>query len=199
MFVPQFKSLFDNEDMELSIVESMGLKVQYNTRRLIADDSKELLHRLVIQYKVNQARLQELDEELSYLEDELNSITKIPSQQTNQNFFRTKTCSFFEESSASWPGWHSRTIKQFASENKLNHARHMDRSNIFDKLKRFLGSIAFLRYSHNNLDDKLKQEEKGIAKNNVQRSNPEISGRLSVPFNPDLNKMNSEGFVRKSY
>ncbi|XP_030767211.1 gamma-aminobutyric acid type B receptor subunit 2 [Sitophilus oryzae] len=195
MFVPKLKSIFCKVDEEVNIMQTMGLKVEYNTRRFIADDSKEALNRLEIQNRVYKARLEDLDKEIAYLEDLLKNYSSSDLNKAHTEIFHvTADLNYFRIPRSSWPTWDNRTsIKQFSSEHKLNNVKISEKLNILGKLKRLFGSITSLG------NNKIDSRQEGSRENEVLRSNPEIFSRLYVPVNQDFGGISSEACVRKSY
>ncbi|XP_050299269.1 gamma-aminobutyric acid type B receptor subunit 2-like isoform X3 [Anthonomus grandis grandis] len=167
LFVPKIKSTFGSVDHELSIMESMGLKIQYNTRRFILDDPKELLCRLEIQNKAYKSELESLDREICRLESILDGSDP-SSSNTMQTFPEVY---YLEVPRASWPIWHSQSIKTFSSDSNVKSV------NFFGKFKKFFGSLASLQYGYSSFDAK----QMGIGKD-IPKSNPEISDKFLVPY-----------------
>ncbi|RZB39861.1 gamma-aminobutyric acid type B receptor subunit 2, partial [Asbolus verrucosus] len=68
LFFPKLKSVFGRPHCQDPIMQSMGLKIEYNTRRFINNDPKEQILRLEIQNKVYKCELAALDLEIARLE-----------------------------------------------------------------------------------------------------------------------------------
>lgn len=153
LFLPKLKSVLGRTDGENAIAQSMGLKVECNTRRLIFDDQRELLHRMEIQNAVYKNEIELLDKEIARLEELLasssSSKSAISEPFTISNGSIFLPVPFFTPSRASWPSTtKTSTIpKCFLSDNKLNRPNEYfcETTNIFSKFKRFFGSIPTLR------------------------------------------------------
>lgn len=74
LFLPKLKGHVDGDD---PVMQSMGLKYEYNTRRLVTDDTaRELVYRVQVQNKVYKCELEALEEEIARLEQLLESPKK---------------------------------------------------------------------------------------------------------------------------
>lgn len=187
MFLPKLKSLLKEPDE--GVMESMGLKLQSNTRRFINEDPKEIMFRLEIQNKVFRAELEALDKEIARLEEmlEVSNSNSIRSANVKQIFPEVH---YLDVPRASWPIWQNQTIKPFSSDNKLNHSKSREKENFFGKLKRFFDSLASLNQSYNNLEQKINNRN-----SDTPRSNPEISDLVTcskyLPKNKSANSVHS--------
>lgn len=79
LFLPKLKSVFGRQQTQDPIMQSMGLKIEYNTRRFINNDPKEQIFRLEIQNKVFTCELNALEQEISRLENLLKCDAKKPN------------------------------------------------------------------------------------------------------------------------
>lgn len=79
LFLPKLKSVFGRQQTQDPIMQSMGLKIEYNTRRFINNDPKEQIFRLEIQNKVFNCELNALEQEISRLENLLKCDVKKPN------------------------------------------------------------------------------------------------------------------------
>ncbi|KAK4887533.1 hypothetical protein RN001_003804 [Aquatica leii] len=151
LFVPKFRAVFGRIDDENAIVQSMGLKIESNTRRFMLEDHRELLYRMEVQNKVYKNEIKTLDKEIARLEEILKSSTSTTSKSdsvTSDSYTITKGIFLLpipNPSRASWPST-NRTIiqEQFLSENKLDKTSNeviTQKFKIFDRLKSFFGSI----------------------------------------------------------
>ncbi|ERL93353.1 hypothetical protein D910_10645 [Dendroctonus ponderosae] len=181
MLLPRLKSVFAQTDAELSLMESLGLKIQSNTRRFIYDDPKELLSRLEIQNKVYQSRLEFLDREIVRLEEILEHSHPSSNCSSINAIQVIPEIHVLKVPRASWPTWHNQPIKTFSSENRLNNERSGDRTTKFyGKIKKFFGG------SGKTSGEKLQLG-----------SNPEISHL--APCRETVGNINSKSSIRSSY
>ncbi|XP_065340349.1 gamma-aminobutyric acid type B receptor subunit 2 isoform X1 [Cloeon dipterum] len=67
LFVPKIHTIWLHQD-EDPIVESMGLKIECNTRRFVIDETRERYYRVEVQNKVYRRELAALDVEINKLE-----------------------------------------------------------------------------------------------------------------------------------
>lgn len=79
LFLPKLKSVFGRQQTQDPIMQSMGLKIEYNTRRFIINDPKEQIFRLEIQNKVFNCELNALELEISRLENLLKCDVRKPN------------------------------------------------------------------------------------------------------------------------
>ena len=71
----------DNDD---AVIHSMGLKLEYNTRRFLTDDRRELQYRVEVQNRVYRKEMATLDAEIAKLEKMLeNRSSSTSSSQTS--------------------------------------------------------------------------------------------------------------------
>lgn len=195
MFMPNLKSMFGRVDTELSIMQSMGLKIQYNTRRFICEDPKELLCRLEIQNKVYKCELASLDGEIERLEGLLKKSNSTSDKSSAKVVETFPEIHYLNVPRASWPTWQNQPIKAFSSENKLNNEKQ-EKAKLFEKLKKFFGSLTSLQYSYNSLNEK----RISLCVDKIKpRSNPEIFDQILAPCSKNLGKIKSEGCIRTSY
>lgn len=198
LFLPKLKSVFGKIDAVDPIMQSMGLKLECNTRRFISDDPKEVISRLEIQNKVYRYELGLLDKEIARLEELLNSNASYST--ININLIETKAeCYYLKVPSpvvtrASWPnsrGQLGLRKPSFHSDNKLNKEKFFDRFSFLTKLKHIFGSIPSLQVSKEALADLNLYHVKCSTK---PRSNPELQ-----LLNPDIGivKALSENAINK--
>lgn len=148
LFIPKIRAILRRVDIEDPVMQSMGLKIECNTRRLVTNDTKELLYRMEIQNKVYRAELDALDREIARLEA---LLIQYPSSSINSNPHLCEpyviSNSALDQVSfqstinrASWPNYkNTLTIpSRFLSERKLTKNSN---ETFFNKLKRFFGSI----------------------------------------------------------
>lgn len=77
LFLPKLKGVLEHVEGDDPIMQSMGLKYEYNTRRLVTDDTaRELAYRVQVQNKVYKCELEALEAEIARLERLLESPTK---------------------------------------------------------------------------------------------------------------------------
>ncbi|KAL3267204.1 hypothetical protein HHI36_011340, partial [Cryptolaemus montrouzieri] len=147
LFLPQFKMIFGSMQNDDLLMQTMGLKFEYNTRRFIYKDQRELFNRLEIQNRVFKCEIEALDEEIRYLENLLLMPSDSSDNSTSDIYTITKAFQDKPELScgrASWPTSISQSTKgapRFSSENRLNE-HFFDRFRIFGKLKKFFGSLS---------------------------------------------------------
>ncbi|KAB0798802.1 hypothetical protein PPYR_06682 [Photinus pyralis] len=143
LFTPKLRAVLSESDGENSIAQSMGLKIEYNTRRFLIEDHREVLYRIEVQNKVYKTELETLDKEIARLEQLLKSST---ADSTGKDqvckgivFLPVPISSQFR---ASWPSTHSNGFKnQFLSEKELHEPPNEQKLKICDRLKGFFGSI----------------------------------------------------------
>jgi gamma-aminobutyric acid type B receptor len=61
------------------VIHSMGLKMEFNTRRFVIDDRKELQYRVEVQNRVYKKEVAKLDAEISKLEKMLENHSSTSS------------------------------------------------------------------------------------------------------------------------
>lgn len=77
LFLPKLKGVLGHVEGEDPIMQSMGLKYEYNTRRLVTNDTaRELAYRVEVQNKVYKCELEALEAEIARLEQLLESPAK---------------------------------------------------------------------------------------------------------------------------
>ncbi|XP_060531549.1 gamma-aminobutyric acid type B receptor subunit 2 [Cylas formicarius] len=136
LILPKFKSVSDKRDAEEGIMQAMGLKIQSNTRRFIAEDPTEIVWRLEIQNKVHKSRLESLEKEMARLEALLN-----PSFTTASADVHLLSSSHQVNVRASWPTTQGHSLKPFSSEQKLVGEKVSEKLNFVGKLRRIVGSF----------------------------------------------------------
>ncbi|KAF5289126.1 hypothetical protein FQA39_LY15228 [Lamprigera yunnana] len=187
LFLPKFRAVLGRVDSENSIVQSMGLKIESNTRRFMFEDHRELLYRMEVQNKVYKNEIKALDKEISRLEELLKFSTSTTSKSdsvTSDSCTITKGVFLLpiptsNASRASWPSTtKTMTQEQFLSENKLNQLTDQmvtQKFKIFDRLKSFFGSIPSV-WMFSLIQDKQFGTEMVATEDikNKQNSNPEF-------------------------
>lgn len=204
LFLPKLKSVFGKVQTEDPVMQSLGFKIECNTRRFISNDPRELICRLEIQNKVYKCELEALDKEIIRLEELLLYTSTTCSTKSSENMMETAVdCHYLSVpttaiSRASWPTGYERALmkprKDFLSENKLNNEHFFDKFNIFGKLKRIFGSIPSVTVnscSINGQENELVQ----IDGSRKLTSNPEFYSQLITPFNVNLTKAKSEIYI----
>uniref|UniRef100_A0A182P375 G-protein coupled receptors family 3 profile domain-containing protein n=1 Tax=Anopheles epiroticus TaxID=199890 RepID=A0A182P375_9DIPT len=68
LFLPKIKDIFEKGEVYDPIIHSMGLKMEFNTRRFVLDDRRELQFRVEVQNRVYRKELELLDAEINRLE-----------------------------------------------------------------------------------------------------------------------------------
>lgn len=142
-FLPKLKAVLGKIDVEDPLMQSMGLKIQCNTRRLVSDDPKERTYRMEVQNKVYRSELEALDREIFRLEQ---LLSQYPSSSLESNLsgpFIISNSNFLSTSSIS--------KTKSVSERKINE-------NVLGKLKKFVGSIPLMWLNSSET----------LAKNNIQ-------------------------------
>lgn len=79
------------------VIQSMGLKLECNTRRFVTDDRRELQYRVEVQNRVYRKEMANLDAEIAKLERMLEnrSSSTSSSQVSMIPHIKVTTCSFF--------------------------------------------------------------------------------------------------------
>ncbi|CAH0561231.1 unnamed protein product [Brassicogethes aeneus] len=147
LFLPKLKSVFGTMDSVDPIMQSMGLKMESNTRRFITNDPNEIISRLEIQNKVYRYELEALDKEIAALEERINCLNSYSTINIDLSDSKAQ-CYYLKVPSpnvarASWPntrGQLSIHKSGFHSDVKLNKDSFFDRLNIFGRLKHIFGS-----------------------------------------------------------
>lgn len=75
LFLPKLKGVSGRVEGDDPIMQSMGLKYEYNTRRFVTNDTRELTYRVEVQNKVYKCELEALEAEIARLEQLLESPT----------------------------------------------------------------------------------------------------------------------------
>lgn len=139
LFVPKMRAVLRRIDVEEDpVVQSMGLRVECNTRRLVVNDTRELLYRMEVQNKVYKAEIAELDREIARLEELLmssgsNSVFVISSNDLDLERVSVPSGS----NRASWPNCVTTTPGRFLSERRLAKS---STETLLKKLRRIFGS-----------------------------------------------------------
>lgn len=83
MFILFCSTFFPTDDVIDPVIHSMGLKMEYNTRRFVIDDKRELQYRVEVQNRVYKKEIAALDAEIQRLERLLDSTTNTPPTATS--------------------------------------------------------------------------------------------------------------------
>lgn len=75
----QHLSISLTDDVIDPVIHSMGLKMEYNTRRFVIDDKRELQYRVEVQNRVYKKEIAALDAEIRRLERLLDSTNTPPT------------------------------------------------------------------------------------------------------------------------
>nr|CAI5822291.1 unnamed protein product [Callosobruchus analis] len=173
LLLPKLKLVFCKID---PITQSMGLKIESNTRRFISDDPKEFIHRLEIQNKVYRCEIAELDKEISRLEKLLSSQPSSSTGPSSSSLVKAKgsylnvPCS--TTGRASWPSTTMSDLKSyskdvFLSENKLN-SEASDKLKFFGKLKKYFVSFSALQTVPQESDFTISTVAKSVPASSVE-------------------------------
>ncbi|XP_075225700.1 gamma-aminobutyric acid type B receptor subunit 3 [Lycorma delicatula] len=88
LFLPKIHTIFSHSDCATDpIMQSMGLKIEFNTRRFLMDDKREVYYRVEVQNRVYRRDLMSLDTEISRLERQL--INNPTSPTSSHSSYRT--------------------------------------------------------------------------------------------------------------
>ncbi|XP_052864575.1 gamma-aminobutyric acid type B receptor subunit 2 [Anopheles cruzii] len=68
LFLPKLKNILEQGEVYDPIIHSMGLKMEFNTRRFVLDDRRELQFRVEVQNRVYRKEIELLDAEICRLE-----------------------------------------------------------------------------------------------------------------------------------
>ncbi|XP_024947332.1 uncharacterized protein LOC107274234 isoform X3 [Cephus cinctus] len=79
LFLPQLANILAGERAD-PVVQSLGLKIECNTRRFVTDDRRELQYRVEVQNRVYRREMAQLELELARLEKQLGGELPGPSQ-----------------------------------------------------------------------------------------------------------------------
>jgi hypothetical protein len=136
LFLPKLKSVFDRHNSQDPVMQSMGLKIECNTRRFIINDPKEQTLRLEIQNKVYKCELAALDLEIARLENLLR-LSRTPSDDDGVYTIcnNPEICVQKGERGA-WPNSVAKIHNEFFSENKLN----IQNRSIFQEMRCFFSN-----------------------------------------------------------
>ncbi|GLV46426.1 metabotropic GABA-B receptor subtype 3 [Carabus blaptoides fortunei] len=77
LFLPKLHAILKRADNCDPVIQSMGLKIECNTRRFLTDDRRELQYRVEIQNKVYRREVAALDLEIGRLERQLLEINSV--------------------------------------------------------------------------------------------------------------------------
>ncbi|XP_055597604.1 gamma-aminobutyric acid type B receptor subunit 2 [Uranotaenia lowii] len=83
LFLPKLKDIFEKGEVYDPIIHSMGLKIEFNTRRFVVDDRRELQFRVEVQNRVYRKEIELLDAEINRLEKLLNDRTSRSSSRSS--------------------------------------------------------------------------------------------------------------------
>lgn len=132
LFIPKIRMTLKRIDVtEDPIMQSMGLKIESNTRRFVIDDTKEMLFRMQVQNKVYKAEVEALDREIERLECLLNGY---PTTFESRPYIIVDSSTI---NRASWPNCKNSftvTSSKFLSERKLT--KNVNSETLVDKLKK---------------------------------------------------------------
>ncbi|XP_074108616.1 gamma-aminobutyric acid type B receptor subunit 3 [Cotesia typhae] len=78
LFLPQLNNIMGGERTD-PVVQSLGLKIEFNTRRFVTDDRRELQYRVEVQNRVYRREMAQLELELARLEKQLGQEPVDPS------------------------------------------------------------------------------------------------------------------------
>ncbi|XP_035908768.1 gamma-aminobutyric acid type B receptor subunit 2 [Anopheles stephensi] len=94
LFLPKIKDIFEKGEVYDPIIHSMGLKMEFNTRRFVLDDRRELQFRVEVQNRVYRKELELLDAEIGRLERLLQERTPQSSPRSSEpNLQESRSCS----------------------------------------------------------------------------------------------------------
>ncbi|XP_053675539.1 gamma-aminobutyric acid type B receptor subunit 2 [Anopheles nili] len=93
LFLPKIKDIFEKGEVYDPIIHSMGLKMEFNTRRFVLDDRRELQFRVEVQNRVYRKEIELLDAEINRLERLLQERTPPSSPQLSEpNLQEVRSC-----------------------------------------------------------------------------------------------------------
>lgn len=173
LFLPKLRAVLGGEKDD-PIMESMGLKLESNTKRMVIDDPRESSHRVEIQNKVYKSEIEVLDKEIERLENLLfkyaNSVHSLNGNVSVLPFTITdKERSYgnldapsidITKRNSIWPCEYKKK-QLFLSENALHKSSILGLDNTRDKFRNFVGSIPTFWFS-------------------LPRSNPDVSLQNSL-------------------
>lgn len=167
LFLPKLRAVLGG-DKEDPIMESMGLKLESNTKRMVLDDPRESSHRVEIQNKVYRSEIEVLDKEIERLENLLlryaNSTDGINGNLVSVPFTISDKENSWVKLDVPTTTW-SREFKKkqlFMSENALHKSSMLGLDNTIAKFRNFVGSIPTVWNSLQNCSKS-------------PRSNPDVS------------------------
>lgn len=161
LFFPKIRAISRRVDIEDSVMQSMGLKIESKTRRLVTNDTKELIYRLEVQNKVYRSEIKALDREIARLENIVNSHPTSSSSSSNRQLYKLHVISnnelqeemmYSTINRASWPNC-KQTVKssdKFLSERKLSKN---STESFFKKLKNLFENIPTMWISTSTLSE----------------------------------------------
>lgn len=175
LFLPKLKGVLGRVESDDPIMQSMGLKYEYNTRRFVTDDPKELTYRMEVQNKVYKCEIKALDEEIARLEELLAHPTSSGDiytiSSTKNQPIVLLTVPTQSAGRASWPSAHKITFPKknsFGSDAKLNFQDHLSEKSKLKKLKELFGSIPAVWHSpSSNVDVSFIGEKKGVPRGSL--------------------------------
>uniref|UniRef100_A0AAG5D8V8 G-protein coupled receptors family 3 profile domain-containing protein n=1 Tax=Anopheles atroparvus TaxID=41427 RepID=A0AAG5D8V8_ANOAO len=94
LFLPKIKDIFVKGEVYDPIIHSMGLKLEFNTRRFVVDDRRELQFRVEVQNRVYRKEIELLDAEICRLERLLGEQRSLQSspRSSEPNLYETRPC-----------------------------------------------------------------------------------------------------------
>lgn len=93
LFLPKIKDIFEKGEVYDPIIHSMGLKMEFNTRRFVLDDRRELQFRVEVQNRVYRKEIELLDAEICRLERLLQERSPQGSPQASEtNLPEARSC-----------------------------------------------------------------------------------------------------------
>uniref|UniRef100_A0A182LUW1 G-protein coupled receptors family 3 profile domain-containing protein n=1 Tax=Anopheles culicifacies TaxID=139723 RepID=A0A182LUW1_9DIPT len=93
LFLPKIKDIFEKGEVYDPIIHSMGLKMEFNTRRFVLDDRRELQFRVEVQNRVYRKELELLDAEICRLERLLQERSPQSSPRSSEpNLHESRPC-----------------------------------------------------------------------------------------------------------
>ncbi|PNF38412.1 hypothetical protein B7P43_G07251 [Cryptotermes secundus] len=102
LFLPKLHAIFGHaDDNGDPIMHSMGLKIEYNTRRFVTDDRRELYYRVEVQNRVYRREIAALDLEIGRLKRQLIESPNASSDSMSEGAASKKTDLSPEERGAS--------------------------------------------------------------------------------------------------
>ncbi|GJQ84523.1 GABA-B-R3 [Trypoxylus dichotomus] len=159
LFLPKLRAVLGDEK-EDPVMESMGLKLESNTKRMVIDDPRESSHRVEIQNKVYKSEIEILDREIERLENLLLKYGNL-KESLNGNGPFTITDKEDYHSVKLVPSWDCKKVglispdeykkkKLFLSDIALHKCSILGLDNTIDKFRNFVGSIPTFWFSLQN-------------------------------------------------